>query len=158
IYYGDEIGMKGVAYGGENPNGQGSIWDQYRRAAFLWETSNQYQTDWLMPYNGSNQGATVASSMNDSNSLYNTYKTFANLRKVTPALMYANYMKAWKDNSSFLQGFVRQYSTTGFSQTVLVIHNISDTARSVDVEYLDYIYGNSLTIPAWGTLVLEIDG
>ncbi|MBN3490352.1 hypothetical protein JV173_02370 [Acholeplasma equirhinis] len=158
IYYGDEIGMKGVAYGGENPNGQGAIWDQYRRAPFLWGASNQYQTDWLMPYNGSNQGATVASSINDSNSLYTTYKTFANIRKDTPALMYGNYMKAWKDNSSFLQGFVRQYSTTGFSQTVLVIHNISDTARSVDVEYLDYIYGNSLTIPAWGTLVLEIDG
>src|SRR5690606_27179850 len=43
VYYGEEIGMKGTKYEGINPTGQGTIWDQYRRAPFIWGEET-YQT------------------------------------------------------------------------------------------------------------------
>ncbi len=156
IYYGDELGMTGTAHGGQNFHGQGQIWDQYRRAPFIWGNTSK-QTTWLLPHDGSNSAPSVVQSLANPNSLLNYYKTFANIRKDTPALMYGNYFKEWTGNNSFLQGFVRHYQHQSFSQTVLVIHNLSDTIRTVDAQYLEFIYGTSLNIQPYGTLILEID-
>ena len=80
----------------------------------------------------------------------------ANLRKDNPGLMYGNFFKVWNGNSTFLQGYVRHYEIDDISQTVLVIHNISSTVRTVELDYLDILYGD-INIKPYGTLVLELD-
>ncbi|NWH14672.1 hypothetical protein HXX03_04185, partial [Acholeplasma laidlawii] len=48
------------------------------------------------------------------------------------------------------------YEFEGEGQTVLVIHNMTSTTKTVDVDYVKLLYGN-LELPAYGTIVLEID-
>jgi glycosidase len=154
IYYGEELGMTGTRFEGINV-GQGTLYDQYRRAPFIWGDTNK-TTTWLTPYQGSDSAPSVQTQLGDPNSLLSHYKAMANLRKDNPGLMYGNFLSAWNGNSTFLQGYVRHYEHNSEGQTVLVIHNMSSTARSVDLQYLEILYGN-LNIPAYGTLVLELD-
>lgn len=154
IYYGEELGMTGTRYEGID-FGQGAVYDQYRRAPFIWGDVSK-TTTWLNPYNGSDSAPSVATQLDNPNSLLNHYKTIANLRKDNPGLMYGNFLKAWNENTSSLQGYVRHYEFEGVGQTVLVIHNMTSTTKVVDVEYVKLLYGN-LELPAYGTLVLEID-
>lgn len=154
IYYGEELGMTGTRLEGVDL-GQGAVYDQYRRAPFIWGDASK-TTTWLNPHKGSNSAPSVQTQLNDNNSLLNHYKTMANLRKDNPGLMYGNFFKAWNGNSTFLQGYVRHYEIDDISQTVLVIHNISSTARSVELDYLSILYGD-INIKPYGTLVLELD-
>ncbi len=156
IYYGEELGMTGTKYEGINPHGQGTVYDQYRRAPFIWGDSSK-QTTWLTAYDGSDAADSVASQLANPNSLLNHYKDIIEVRRNNPALMYGNYFEKWKDSTTFTQGYVRYYQYEDVEQAVLVIHNLSDDARVVDISFLEYLYGNSLTIPAFGTLIVTID-
>ncbi len=154
IYYGEELGMTGTRYEGIDL-GQGTVYDQYRRAPFIWGDVTK-TTTWLQPHNGSDSAPSVQTQLANDNSLLNHYKTMANLRKDNPGLMYGNFLKSWNGNSSALQGYVRHYEFEGEGQTVLVIHNMSSTSKTVELDYAKMLYGN-LAIPAYGTLVLELD-
>ncbi len=161
IYYGEELGMKGsnfegTADHGKDLTGQGVIYDQYRRFPFKWGDETK-ETTWLLPYGDSNDHMSLKDSLLNPNSLVNHYKTFTHLRLNNPALMYGNYYKTWKDGHTFLQGYIRQYTYEDYTQTLLVVHNMGDTTRSLDVEFLKYVYGDSLEIPKFGTVILEID-
>ncbi len=155
IYYGDELGMTGTDYNGNDFNGQGAIYDQYRRSPFIWGDNNK-DTTWLMPHGGSNDAPSVKTQLNDPNSLLNYYKEFANIRKNNPALMYGNTMSAWNGNTTNLQGFIRTYDDSKTKQSVLVIHNLSSSRQVVNLNYKNLIYGD-LEIPKFGTLIVEID-
>ncbi|PKK92543.1 MAG: hypothetical protein CVV61_09205, partial [Tenericutes bacterium HGW-Tenericutes-6] len=52
IYYGDELGMKGYRYEGDDIPGFGKVYDEYRRQPFIWG-DQELQTTWL-PSDGSN--------------------------------------------------------------------------------------------------------
>ena len=97
--------MTGTRYEGTD-FGQGAVYDQYRRAPFIWGDVSK-TTTWLNPYNGSDSAPSVATQLDNPNSLLNHYKAIANLRKDNPGLMYGNFLKAWNENTSSLQGYVR---------------------------------------------------
>ena len=155
IYYGDELGMKGIRYEGTNVPGYGVVYDEYRRQPFLWGDATK-QTTWL-PSDGSNDNTpSLLDQKNNPNSLFSIYQEMISLRRENPALMYGNSFLPYKNNSANLQGFVRHYQYDAVEQAVLVIHNLSLSTQTVDLSYQRLIYGN-LSIPAYGTLILEID-
>lgn len=161
IYYGEELAMKGTNFEntpdhGKNLTGQGIIYDQYRRAPYKWGDQAK-ETTWLLPYLDSNQNISLKDALLDDNSLVNYYKTFTHLRLNNPALMYGNYFESWNGSETFLQGYIRQYTYEEYSQTLLVVHNMSDSTRTLDVEFTKFIYGSSLEIPKFGTVILELD-
>lgn len=155
VYYGDEIGMYGVRYEGDNLTGQGPIYDQYRRSPFLWGDST-YQTTWLNPYGNSHSSKSLKDQKDDENSLYNHYRTLMNLRKNTPALRYGNYFELWKDSKDLYQGYIRYFKHEDFEQALLIIHNLYTDSIELDVEYQNILYG-SLNLEGYSTVILEID-
>ncbi len=155
IYYGDELGMKGVRYEGLNVSGYGVVYDEYRRQPFLWG-DQAITTTWL-PSDGSNdQTPSVLTQKTDENSLYNAYRDIIQIRRSYPALMYGNSFIPYSGNNSNIQGYIRTFTYDDFSQAILVIHNFSPDPLSLDVEYVTSIYG-SVDLPAYGTFIAEID-
>jgi glycosidase len=155
IYYGDEIGMKGVRYEGSNIPGYGIVYDEYRRQPLKWGNLD-IETTWL-PSDGSNNAtASIAVQSLDQNSMLNFYKQIISIRKDNPALMFGNYFEGFKGNNSNLQGYVRYYTYENISQAVVVIHNLSPNTQSLTLDYTKLIYGN-LELPAFGSVIIEID-
>ena len=89
--------------------------------------------------------------------MFNRYQEMIEIRKENPALMYGNYFEPFKDNSLYVQGFVRSYTYEDYSQAVLVLHNLTSDEVTVDIEYLEFILGDSLTIEGYQTLIVSID-
>ncbi len=155
IYYGEELGMKGYRYEGVHVPGYGTVWDEYRRQAFMWGNPS-IETTWL-PSDGSNdETKTLAEQIGDPNSLFNQYRDIIRIRRDNPALMFGNYFEAFNGNDSNIQGYVRFYEHEDFSQAVLVLHNLSNSEQTINLEHLKILFGE-LSIPAFGTLILEID-
>jgi len=155
IYYGDEIGMKGYRYEGSNIPGYGTVYDEYRRQPFMWGTAT-YQTTWL-PSDGSNdQTPSLLNQKDDQNSMFNQYREMIEIRKNNPALMYGNYFEPYVNNTSNIQGYLRYFMYEDIEQAVLVLHNLSQDSYSVDIEYLEILYG-TLDIPAYGSLIVTVD-
>ncbi|MCF7930349.1 MAG: hypothetical protein K9L02_02440 [Acholeplasmataceae bacterium] len=155
IYYGDEIGMKGYRYEGSNIPGYGTVYDEYRRQPFLWGSAT-YQTTWL-PSDGSNdQTPSLLNQKDDQNSMFNQYREMIEIRKNNPALMYGNYFEPYVNNTSNIQGYLRYFMYEDIEQAVLVLHNLSMDSYSVDIEYLEILYG-TLDIPAYGSLIVTVD-
>lgn len=156
IYYGDELGMKGVRYEGANIPGYGVVYDEYRRQPFLWGGAT-YQTSWL-PSDQSNSGTkSLDEQLSDQDSLFTTYQQMIEIRKNNPALMYGNYYKPYNDNKLQIQGYVRYYQHEDFEQAVLVIHNLTTDPYTIEVDYKSFILGDSLTINGYDTIILEIN-
>jgi glycosidase len=156
IYYGDELGMKGVRYEGTNIVGYGVVYDEYRRQPFLWGDA-EYQTTWL-PSDGSNDDTdTIAQQISDNDSLYHAYQEMISIRKDNPALMYGNYYEPFNGNVTQIQGYVRYYKYEDLEQAVLVIHNLTPDPYTVDLSYRSFILGDSLTIGGYQTIILDID-
>ena len=155
IYYGDELGMKGVRYEGQNIPGYGVVYDEYRRQPLVWGDPSK-QTTWL-PSDGSNDNTpNVKAQLEDKNSLLNQYKTMIQLRNQHPALAYGNYFKAYKGNQGALQGYVRYYQYESIEEAILVIHNLSSTGRTVDVTHESILYG-SLELAPFSTVILKVN-
>ncbi len=156
IYYGDELGMKGYRYEGTNIPGYGIVYDEYRRQPFMWGTS-EYQTNWLPSDNSNDYTLNLVEQKNDQSSLFNQYQEMIQIRRAHPALMYGNYFEPFKDNSIYIQGFVRYYTYENYSEAVLVLHNLTRDQITVNVDYLELILGDNLTIEGYQTLILKID-
>lgn len=155
IYYGDELGMKGVRYEGTNIPGYGVVYDEYRRSPFLWGDTSK-NTTWL-PSNGSNTNVDpVSVQLTDEDSLLNTYKTFLQLRNNHPALAYGNYFEPFKDNVGALQGYVRYYQYEDIEEAILVVHNLGVAEKIVSIPHEAILYG-SLELGAFGTVILKIN-
>lgn len=123
IYYGEELGMKGEAWG--NP----PIWDESIRLPFLW--NNAYQATWPIddwgfedPYNDDVNPVSVQKE--DADSLFNVYRRLLNLRQDSWALKYGT-IYAYEESDRYLQGFYRILDVDQNHQDiVLVLHNLSD--------------------------------
>ena len=130
IYYGDELGMKGVR------SGQAPIWDESVRLPFLF--GNNYQTTWSIdlwgyrdPFNDDTRS--LPEQREDQSSLYHTHKRLLNLRQESAALKYGEIIP-YEGNTINLQGFYRVLNI-GHStrEVVLVLHNLSDEALDLDI-------------------------
>lgn len=155
IYYGDEIGMKGVRYEGTNIPGYGVVYDEYRRQPLLWGNP-AIQTTWLPSDGSNNNTADIPTQLANPNSLLNQYKTMIQLRNTHPALAYGNYFEPFKDNQGALQGYVRYYQYDNIEEAVLVIHNLATTTRILDIPHESILYG-SLELGAFQTVILKIN-
>lgn len=133
VYYGEELGMKGV-----KSNGTDDVWDETRRLPFLWGNGNKYQTTWFE--NSMNEGvSTFAEQKDDSNSLYNTYKTLLNLRKSNIALKYGIFEALSVSDNKSMAAFTRTFEQGDYSTQVLVIHNFDNKESALPQSLLDII-------------------
>lgn len=149
IYYGDELGLKGKRYEGNVIDGK-VVYDEYRRQPFLWGDSNT--TTWLASDGSNDDTKNYLEQKNDDDSLLNTYKEMANLRKNTPALMYGNSFYAYPNGH--IQGYLRVVDDENFKEAVLVLHNLGLNPIELDFDY-EIIYGNS-NIVQYGTTIYKV--
>ena len=124
VYYGEEIGMRGMKTGG----------DENVREPFLWDylLHDPYRTTWMVPKNSTDSYVTDATrQLQDPNSLLNTYKDLIRLRNTYPALATGEMsMPSWLGN---LDGQVTAFYRTEGSEKLLVIHNASGYSSTVTV-------------------------
>lgn len=144
IYYGEEIGMKGVSSEGVN-----KVWDETRRLPFIWGDNSEYQTTWFEDvykikdtYN--TDTIPVSEQKNNPDSLYNTYKTLLNLRKNNIALKYGDFVAIDTRDVSALAAFTRTFTQDDYTSSVLVIHNFE--SKNTSIEALKSIYGESFEV------------
>jgi len=131
IYYGEELGMTGIKSFGP------FIFDQTLRLPMHF--GDEYTTTWFVDlYN--NHLENVIEQSHDENSLLNTYKTMIHLRNDSLALKYGDIF-AYEVISPTLQGFYRVFNYDDTHQEiVLVLHNLSSTSSTFDIENNDIIY------------------
>ena len=157
LYYGEEIGMLG-----NKP-------DEHIREPFLWKklSQDQQRTRWLKPsYSTDNSVRDLEAQMRDPSSLYHHYKRLIKLRHDYPALGQvapANLLRA-----GITQAGVIAFTRPHASGNLLVIHNVSGTAKTVelpaDAGSKGILFGSSakinltasrLTVPAYSSVILK---
>ena len=144
IYYGQELGMKGVKYEGKSDGN-----DIPRREAFEWYTNTDgpgmafwYKDSgpWWTNRNGkSNDGISLEEEHADKNSLWNFYKTLISIRKQYPALQGGDLRVVNNDNPGVIS-FIRKLddeellvviNLTASAQTALLLENITAATGKV---------------------------
>ena len=155
VYYGEEIGMKGV-----KP-------DEYIREPFIWAESNTdaMQTSWEQPkYSNDQTVQPLSKQKEDVGSLYNFYKEMIWLRNGSKILTMGAIEKT---NFSIAEvvSFRRIYE----NEELLVLNNISDVEITIpfrdENEKFDEVFYDSnktsvfedgeLTLPAYSTVILK---
>ena len=115
IYYGEELGMKG------------SKPDEEIREPYLWG-SEVGQTNWEEIKNNTNTPSLEVQKKNPD-SLYNYYKKWIALRNENEALKYGD-LKIVNVNDNQILAYKRTYK----NKSVIVLHNLSDTEKNVNVD------------------------
>jgi len=93
----------------------------------------------------------------DVDSLYHTYRMMNHLRLDHVALRYGNDFLPYRDNDTFIQGYVRSYQDENEDQTLLIIHNLSSSDTfDLDIAYETLLYGD-LALDPYESLIVEID-
>ncbi len=160
VYYGEELGMKGVS-----SEGIDGYYDETRRLPFVWGTDNDYQTKWIADTFNTDVKS-VADQKDDADSLYNTYKALLNLRKDNIALKYGKF-EAFDAGSTSFASFTRTYTEGDYKTQVLVVHALSEKSEMENIQqYLDkgaevlyYTDGTfNGTMGSKTTLILNLDG
>ncbi|VEU81134.1 alpha-amylase family glycosyl hydrolase [Haploplasma axanthum] len=149
IYYGDELGLKGTRYEGEEINGK-IVYDEYRRQPFIW--GDNRTTTWLASDGSNDSTKSLIDQNSDETSMYNVYKDMISVRKKSKALMDGDLFYSY--NGTGYQGYIRAIDTDDYKEAVLVVHNITDKEIVVDIE-LDALY-NSKEVSAYGTAIFKI--
>ena len=162
IYYGSELGLEGSRAEGENLNGYGIVYDEYRRLPL--KLGNEYQTSWINTTKYNVKVNSYEVQKLDSNSLYNHYVNMINIRKNNIALKYGNDFKKTNLSLSGTSSFIRTFNDEelGLSQNVVVIHNF-DT-KEIDITsygFTNLIYGSNQSnlnkISPLSTVIIELD-
>lgn len=154
LYYGEEIGMLG-----EKP-------DELIREPFLWnvKSKDENRTTWIEPENTTDASVEpLALQMKDSNSVFNHYKSFLQLRNNSKALTYGE-LEPVNFNKKEISAFIR--STEG--ESFLVLHNFSGSPVKISLppnlkEYRNTVLqskdaginSNDLCMPGYSTLILK---
>lgn len=154
IYYGEELGMKGIRMDGGTIAGfEGEVYDQPRRQPFLWDETDNAFTTWFPLMNGNETMPRYSEQLADENSLLNHYIKMIELRKTNKALMYGTYEKV---DISGAVSFIREYKVDDITEKIIVIHNT--VSKEITVEYdAEDIYGTQ-TISPYGTYVGKLKG
>jgi alpha-amylase len=155
IYYGEEIGMKGV-----KP-------DELIREPFIWDAgaNDKMQTTWEKATYSTDQTVTpLAKQKVDPTSLYNFYKNFINYRNSSEALTYGD-IENTNLNIQELVSFIRKKD----AEEKLIIHNVSDVEITVLLENeltkfkeIDFVSlgeikkdDNAWIIPAYASVIFK---
>lgn len=121
IYYGEEIGLRG-SRGSENT-------DANRRLAMLWGDGDTVRDPQGATYEASKQiNGTVASQLENENSLYNYYCRLIAIRNKYPAIARGEYTALTYDNRSF-GGFLVTYG----GEQIGIFHNVTGEELTVDI-------------------------
>lgn len=147
IYYGDELGMTG-----RKESGSGKVvagypevaYDEFVREPFPWK--NNYQTTWFPISNENNSIDSPEQALLDPNSLLNHIKTINQIRLNYPALMYGNSFEVYTTESPLLMGYVRTIEYEEFIEKVVVIHNLSNRAYTLNIDSIDLFGSKDLGI------------
>lgn len=120
IYYGEEIGMKGM-----KP-------DSLIREPFLWGEEKKkkkevtHQTNWEpSQYSTAKTVKPLNDQLNDSSSMFRLYKSLIRLRRMNAALTSKDITPVILDDVSILA-----YQREGNGQKLLVLHNLSHTEKT----------------------------
>lgn len=130
IYYGEEIGMLG-SRGGANT-------DANRRLAMLWGDDDTIKNPVGTTYKAEQIHGTVKDQLPDGNSLYNHYKKLISIRKANPEIAYGAFSPLATD------GKYGGYLCTYEGKTVMVLHNTSTEAVTIDLTKLTDLQLNTL--------------
>lgn len=128
IYYGEEIGMKGI-----KP-------DEHIREPFLWDEKDKDRgrATWIEPkYSVDGEVTPLALQREDPNSFFNHYKQLIALRNTNPALAIGSLELPENTFPSSVMAYFRHHE----SQSLFAVHNIGQD--EVEIE-LPENYSNSL--------------
>lgn len=172
IYYGEEIGMFGYRVEALSVPGYGTAYDETRRLPMKW--GDDATPTWFVIPSGTSyvdrntliDSATTQAA--DDTSLLATYQALGQLRKSIPALKYGNNFTPYRDAAVFpsdnnqtknsLLAYTRTITEGDFTQTVMIIHNVSTTAERAFLSLPDYttiLYGEDKTTLTDGRLWLN---
>jgi glycosidase len=152
VYYGEEIGMHGIKP--DESIREPMRWD--RRAGQAGETRWEPAPDNALP------GLSVTAERTDPRSLLNFYRHLIQWRIELPALRDGAIAAHPADG-----GAISAYTRTDDAQRLLVIHNLSGTARSVRLPNASFhtvirstrsdirLDGRDLSLPAYCTAILQ---
>lgn len=165
IYYGEEIGMRGV-------KGPGPVYDEFRREPMDWyaDETGPGMTTWFKPANRNNRpndGVSVEEQDDDPDSLLNYYRALTRLRNERAALRSADFrMMDAVTGCSTCMGIWRWAG----DEVIAMIFNFSAQTQTVALdivespvptgERVEFLLGepqpfDALTIAPWGTLVIS---
>jgi len=132
LYYGEEIGMRGLKQNG----------DENVREPFLWTTksSDHYRTSWRTPvFNTDDKITPLSVQQEDQNSLYSVYAAFIKLRNSYPAL--AEGSLTYSDPADMVNELMI-YTRQKDNQRILIIHNLGLVSRAYPItEQVKHILG-----------------
>lgn len=162
LYYGEEIGMKGLKATG----------DENIREPFLWTTgTDTYRTKWWTSTFSTNATVTPLEQQKASTtSFYSVYKKFMELRNTYPALA-TGKLSYGNIESQTETAIVYYYRTaTDNSEKLMVIHNFGALAKSMVVTGIKnpvaeqggaklLLKGGTYTasLPGYSSIVLEMN-
>jgi glycosidase len=153
IYYGEEIGMKGL-----KP-------DEYIREAFIWDKDHKdpAQTTWEEPrYSNEKTVVPLAIQKTDQNSIYNFYKDLIEYRNDSKALTYGTIELAPE-----IMNEVISFYRVKDGEKLFVLHNISDVEVTAPIDLdelyrLDYTTNRAvelreteIVLPAYSSAILK---
>lgn len=155
VYYGEEIGMKGIRAQGRN-----NQYDETVRLPYVF--GDESTTKWVKDYNNYNNITSASDQLKDESSLLNTYKKLLNTRNSNIALKYGNSFEEVTSNTNkSLICYIRTVTYKNKTQKILVIHNVSNfrqnlpdfngvllysTDKNVDINSVDMISSKSTMI------------
>jgi glycosidase len=152
VYYGSEIGMHGV-----KP-------DPSIREPMRWDRNPHQagETWWEPAPDNASPDLSVAAERADPRSLLNFFRRLIRWRSDLPALRDGDIASDPADD-----GAISAYIRTDRAQRLLVIHNLSGTARSISLRHGRFgavirhtspgvhLVGRDLTLPAYSTAILQ---
>lgn len=141
IYYGEEIGMRGM-----KP-------DEHIREPMLWNLDevDTCRTTWKSPlYNTTKTVAPVNLQTTDTSSLLNHYKTLISLRNESPALQSGN-MTPMNFNDDALLAYTRETQ----DESLYVVHNLSAYPKELDRPKGSVVFTSQSSKHEGDTLVLS---
>lgn len=131
IYYGEEIGIRGSR--------GGAMTDADRRLAMLWGDSDLIKDPVGATY--TNQiDSTVASQLEDENSLLRAYQEIIAVRNRYPAIARGDYNAVMSSNRNF-GGFYVEYK----GEIVGIFHNTSNSSITIDISTCTGLDGHSFS-------------
>lgn len=121
LYYGEEIGMKGLKKDG----------DEGVREPFLWTSgADSYRTTWRTPTYSTDLTVTpLAQQQGDATSIYAVYKKFLTLRNTYPAL--ASGTLSYGDINAQPDNELVYYTRQKDAEKLMVMHNFGTSTKTM---------------------------
>ena len=158
LYYGEEIGMRGVGHnwdggdGGDIPKREAFKWNRivsspgtalwYKNTGPWWTATSLHDSD----------GTSLEEERPDSTSLWRYYQKLIGIRKGSPAIRMGDYTAINATNANVLS-FVRSYGADSAHQNIAVVINLSSNAQNTLLDFtpVPALVANSRMIDLMGS-------